>query len=67
MKTVCINQHLGVIGSNNVAIRSFQLNEEVGLSMFSPTTIEELPAVQARYLLESDELSLHGASAAARP
>lgn len=58
-KTVCIDRHLGIIGSSNVDIRSFQLNEEVSLLMFSPKTIDELRAVQAGYLLQSDELSLH--------
>lgn len=57
-KTVRIDNSLGVLGSSNVDIRSFQLNEEVSLLLVDRESIEGLHAIQQEYIESSDELSL---------
>lgn len=58
-KNVRIDDRLGLIGSSNVDIRSFQLNQEVSLLLLDPPTIERLRAIQQGYLEASDEVELH--------
>lgn len=57
-KNVRIDGRLGIIGSSNVDIRSFQLNEEVSLLLLDSDSIEALRAIQNGYLAASDEISL---------
>lgn len=57
-KTVRIDDDLGIVGSSNVDIRSFQLNEEVSLLLLDRESISALRAVQESYLAGSDELQL---------
>jgi cardiolipin synthase A/B len=55
-KNVSIDGRLGIAGSSNVDIRSFQLNEEVSLLLFDPASIARLEAVQRGYLAGSERL-----------
>lgn len=56
-KTVRIDDDLGIIGSSNVDIRSFQLNEEVSLLVIDGPSLTRLHEIQDGYLAASDELS----------
>jgi cardiolipin synthase len=57
-KTVRIDDELGIIGSSNVDIRSFQLNEEVSLLLIEDGSVQRLREVQDGYLANSDEIRL---------
>jgi cardiolipin synthase len=57
-KTVRIDDELGIIGSSNVDIRSFQLNEEVSLLLIDGGSLGRLREIQEGYLAGSDELNL---------
>ena len=57
-KNVRIDNELGIIGSSNVDIRSFQLNEEVSLLLIDGGSLSRLREVQDGYLAHSDELQL---------
>lgn len=57
-KTVRIDDRLGIIGSSNVDIRSFQLNEEVSLLVLDHTTMQRLRQIHDGYIAGSDELLL---------
>jgi cardiolipin synthase len=57
-KNVRIDDELGVIGSSNVDIRSFQLNEEVSLLLIDGGSLTRLWEVQDGYLANSEELKL---------
>lgn len=57
-KNVRIDDRLGIIGSSNVDIRSFQLNEEVSLLLLDKDSIKRLRVVQEGYLSASDEIVL---------
>jgi cardiolipin synthase len=57
-KNVRIDDELGVIGSSNVDIRSFQLNEEVSLLLIDGGSLTRLREVQDGYLANSEELKL---------
>ena len=56
-KNVRIDGKLGIVGSSNVDIRSFQLNEEVSLLLLDHRSIARLEEIQRRYLSHSDEIS----------
>jgi len=47
-----------IIGSSNIDIRSFALNEEISLLVYDPEVVARLRVVQERYLAESDPLTL---------
>lgn len=53
-KNVSIDGELGVIGSSNIDIRSFLLNEEVSLLLHDRDTVAQLEDVQRDYLDNSD-------------
>ncbi|WEK45605.1 MAG: phospholipase D-like domain-containing protein [Candidatus Andeanibacterium colombiense] len=53
-KNIRIDGRLGIVGSSNVDIRSFQLNEEVSLLLLDPASVEHLRAVQEGYFAHSD-------------
>jgi len=57
-KNVGIDGKLGILGSSNVDLRSFQLNEEVSLLLLDDRSAQLLAEVQRGYLEESDELHL---------
>jgi cardiolipin synthase len=57
-KNVAIDGRLAIIGSSNVDIRSFQLNEEVSLLLFDRASVSRLEALQAGYVAASDALDL---------
>lgn len=55
-KTLRIDGELGIIGSSNVDIRSFQLNEEVSLLLMDGPSLDRLSQIQDGYVAGSDEL-----------
>lgn len=57
-KAVRIDDTLGIVGSSNVDVRSFQLNEEVSLLLLDRPAIDELARIQRGYIAGSDELLL---------
>ncbi|MDF0541707.1 phospholipase D-like domain-containing protein [Sphingobium sp. H39-3-25] len=57
-KTVSIDGQLAVVGSSNVDMRSFQLNEEASLLLLDAASVAAVEAVQRDYLAASDELDL---------
>ncbi|TCU54519.1 cardiolipin synthetase 2 [Novosphingobium sp. PhB57] len=57
-KAVRIDESLGIVGSSNVDVRSFQLNEEVSLLLLDRPGIEDLARIQKNYIAGSDELTL---------
>jgi cardiolipin synthase len=57
-KNASIDGTLGIVGSSNVDLRSFQLNEEASLLLHDATTIASLEAIQADYIAFSDQLDL---------
>ena len=57
-KSVRIDEHLGIVGSSNVDIRSFQLNEEVSLLLIDAPSVASLREIQDGYIAASDELTL---------
>ncbi|HEX7853788.1 MAG TPA: cardiolipin synthase [Sphingobium sp.] len=57
-KNVSIDDALGVVGSSNVDLRSFQLNEEASLLLHDADTIARLKTIQAAYIAASDRLEL---------
>jgi cardiolipin synthase len=57
-KNVSIDGRLAILGSSNVDLRSFQLNDEVSLLLFDSGSVGGLEAIQCRYREESDRLTL---------
>ncbi|MFZ5833377.1 MAG: cardiolipin synthase, partial [Planctomycetota bacterium] len=57
-KTLTVDHSLGMLGSANFDIRSFDLNLELNLLLYSAQAVSELHALQARYLAESRPASL---------
>ena len=57
-KTVSIDDELGILGSSNVDLRSFELNEEVSLLLFDRASIEALRSAQDKYIERSGELHM---------
>lgn len=55
-KNVSIDDSLAIIGSSNVDLRSFQLNDEVSLLLYDRPSIAALTAIQQRYLDCADRL-----------
>ncbi|MDB5713278.1 MAG: cls [Sphingomonadales bacterium] len=53
-KNVSIDGSVAIIGSSNVDIRSFQLNEEVSLVLYGADAVAPLEAIQRAYLEASD-------------
>lgn len=58
-KSVRIDDRLGIIGSSNVDIRSFQLNEEVSLLLFTEPDIARLRDIHDGYFAASNEVLPH--------
>lgn len=57
-KNVGIDGMLGILGSSNVDLRSFQLNEEVSLLLLDEHSAKALAGVQQEYIEASEELRL---------
>jgi len=57
-KNASIDGKLGVVGSSNVDLRSFQLNEEASLLLYDADAIKRLQAIQDDYIAASDPLRL---------
>jgi cardiolipin synthase len=57
-KSVSIDRRLGIVGSSNVDLRSFQLNEEVSLLLLDEPSVAELEKAQRAYIECSDLLEL---------
>jgi cardiolipin synthase len=57
-KNVSIDGRLAIIGSSNVDLRSFQLNEEASLLLYDRASVAALEAIQRGYLEKSDEVKL---------
>ncbi len=55
-KNVAVDRRLGIIGSSNVDLRSFQLNEEASLVLYDAVSIAALDSVQRSYLASSDRI-----------
>ena len=57
-KNVCIDGRMAIVGSSNVDLRSFQLNQEASLLLYDAASIERLEAIQCGYIADSDPLDL---------
>lgn len=57
-KNVSIDERFGVVGSSNVDIRSFQLNEEASLLLHDEASVTALCRIQHRYLTEAEPIDL---------
>lgn len=57
-KFMVVDDDLGMIGSSNLDIRSFELNLEVSMTVYDPAIVGELRAVAEQYLQRSLVLEL---------
>jgi cardiolipin synthase len=57
-KHLSFDDQIAVIGSSNLDLRSFLLNEEISLSVYDSGVAAALRRIQERYFAESDELNL---------
>ena len=57
-KNVGIDGRLAIVGSSNVDLRSFQLNEEASLLLYDEASVARLDAIQRGYLAASDPVEL---------
>lgn len=57
-KNVSIDEDLAIIGSSNVDLRSFQLNEEVSLLFLDSGDVRAITTVQNDYIANSEQLIL---------
>jgi cardiolipin synthase len=56
-KNVSIDGRLAIVGSSNVDLRSFQLNDEVSLLLYDSDSVRRLEAIQQDYIAGSDRLT----------
>jgi len=56
-KNVSVDGTLAILGSSNVDLRSFQLNDEVSLLLFDDASVADVERVQQGYLAGSDRLT----------
>ena len=59
-KNVSIDGRLAIVGSSNVDLRSFELNEEASLLLYGGPAVDTLIALQAGYIENSMHLDLVG-------
>jgi cardiolipin synthase A/B len=52
-KNLTIDDHIALIGSTNMDIRSFALNAEVNLLVYDPAVVDRLRVIQERYFANS--------------
>jgi cardiolipin synthase len=57
-KNVSVDGNLAILGSSNVDLRSFLLNDEVSLLLYDRESVGQLEAIQRGYVEESDRLTL---------
>lgn len=57
-KNVGIDGRLAIVGSSNVDLRSFQLNQEASLLIHDAASVAKVDAIQAGYLAASDAVTL---------
>lgn len=57
-KNVSIDGNLAIVGSSNVDLRSFQLNDEVSLLLYDAESVVQLEAIQRGYIDDSERLTL---------
>ncbi|WP_307088604.1 phospholipase D-like domain-containing protein [Sphingomonas faeni] len=57
-KNVSIDRCFAIVGSSNVDIRSFRLNEEVSLLFYDTASIDQVIEIQDGYLAESDQIDI---------
>lgn len=55
-KNVSFDGELAIVGSSNVDLRSFQLNEEVSLLLLDSASVAKLESIQRGYIQESEQL-----------
>jgi cardiolipin synthase len=55
-KHLTIDDHIALIGSTNMDIRSFALNAEINLIVYDPAIVRQLRAMQERYFANSEHL-----------
>ncbi|HAM71864.1 MAG TPA: cardiolipin synthase [Verrucomicrobiales bacterium] len=55
-KHVTVDDHLALIGSTNIDVRSFALNAELNLLVYDPAVVAGLRQVQAAYLAQSHRI-----------
>lgn len=55
-KNVGIDDELAIVGSSNVDLRSFQLNEEVSLLLHDAAEVARVTGIQNGYIAASDEV-----------
>ncbi len=55
-KNLSIDGRLAIVGSSNVDLRSFQLNEEASLLLYDKASIARVEAIQQGYLAASERL-----------
>ena len=65
-KNVSIDGLLGIVGSSNVDLRSFQLNEEASLLLHDAPMIACLETIQGEYIAASNHLDLTACQARPR-
>jgi cardiolipin synthase len=55
-KHLTIDNHIALVGSTNMDIRSFALNAEVNLLVYDSVVVQQLRGVQERYFADSERL-----------
>ena len=55
-KHLTIDNHIALIGSTNMDIRSFALNAEINLLVYDPAVVWQLRAIQGKYFANSERL-----------
>jgi cardiolipin synthase len=55
-KHITIDDHIALVGSTNMDIRSFALNAEVNLLLYDPEVVQQLRIIQERYFENSELL-----------
>jgi cardiolipin synthase len=66
-KNVSFDGELAIVGSSNVDLRSFELNEEVSLLLLDASSVAKLEAVQRGYIENSEQLRLEAWAKRSRP
>ncbi len=56
-KHLTVDDHISLLGSTNMDIRSFALNAEINLVTYDTSTVQKFKAIQERYFANSELLS----------
>lgn len=57
-KNISIDGRMAIVGSSNVDLRSFQLNEEASLLLLDDASVAQVEAIQRRCIADSEHLDL---------